>query len=37
MRGAGTDSDVFLTIYGPLGDTGELGVPIVHRRSNVIK
>ncbi|PNH12713.1 Lipoxygenase y domain-containing protein 1 [Tetrabaena socialis] len=23
MRGAGTDSDVFLTIYGPKGDTGE--------------
>ncbi|GFR41097.1 hypothetical protein Agub_g1741 [Astrephomene gubernaculifera] len=23
LRGAGTDSDVFLTIYGPKGDTGE--------------
>ncbi|KAG2499991.1 hypothetical protein HYH03_002273 [Edaphochlamys debaryana] len=23
MRGAGTDADVFLTIYGPKGDTGE--------------
>ncbi|KAG2450199.1 hypothetical protein HYH02_000301 [Chlamydomonas schloesseri] len=23
IRGAGTDSDVFITIYGPLGDTGE--------------
>jgi hypothetical protein len=23
LRGAGTDADVFLTIYGPKGDTGE--------------
>ncbi len=23
IRGAGTDADVFLTIYGPKGDTGE--------------
>ena len=23
VRGAGTDADVFLTIYGPTGDTGE--------------
>ena len=23
MRGAGTDADVFMTVYGPKGDTGE--------------
>ena len=23
VRGAGTDADVFLTVYGPKGDTGE--------------
>lgn len=23
IRGAGTDSDVFITVYGPNGDTGE--------------
>ncbi len=23
VRGAGTDADVFISIYGPLGDTGE--------------
>lgn len=23
LRGAGTDSNVFITLYGPMGDTGE--------------
>ena len=23
LRGAGTDADIFLVVYGPLGDTGE--------------